>query len=392
MIAETRFLGALRRLIVLAGVGALGTFTLLAQTGANTGLRGRITDPSGASVPNVQVTLTQTDTGEQRVVTSNELGDWQARFLSPGRYQLAFEVAGFKKLTHDGVNVSTAEMAAVDVAMQVGDVVETVEVRADAEMVQTNSATIVRSLDQRELESLPTSSRNFTQLLVIEPGVSADISELLSNNNASISPSVNGSRTTSNSLVYNGVDVTNLLCCSDRINGARGTIDEGGGTLSRNIAPAPETLSESSCKPASTTRRRAATAAATSNWFLKAAPTSFTAASIISSTGRGSFHQRQMRHTVDEQFLGFVVTVNACAVERGNSRRVAQEQDDVPGGLGGGRRQHRKRQQQHSDLRLGHQYPRLQQPILPARREASGTPNAERHHISKLRTPTSVRS
>ena len=91
---------------------------------------------------------------------------------------------------------------------------------------------------------MPTSARNFTQLLVIEPGVSADISELLSNDNASISPSVNGARTTNNSFVYNGIDVTSMLCCNSRINGSRGTIDEGGGSLSRNIAPALETLEE----------------------------------------------------------------------------------------------------------------------------------------------------
>lgn len=79
---------------------------------------------------------------------------------------------------------------------------------------------------------------------MIEPGVSADISELLSNDNASISPSVNGARTTNNSFVFNGVDVTNLLCCNDRVNGGSGTIDQGGGSLSRNVAPAPETLEE----------------------------------------------------------------------------------------------------------------------------------------------------
>ena len=64
------------------------------------------------------------------------------------------------------------------------------------------------------------------------------------NNNASISPSVNGARTTNNSFTFNGIDVTNLLCCNSRVNGSAGTIDRGGGTLSRNIAPAPETLSE----------------------------------------------------------------------------------------------------------------------------------------------------
>ena len=108
----------------------------------------------------------------------------------------------------------------------------------------SGSMTTSRTLDQRELEALPTSARNFTQLLVTEPGVSADISELLSNDNASISPSVNGARTTNNSFVFNGIDVTNLLCCNSRINGASGTIENGAGSLSRNIAPAPETLQE----------------------------------------------------------------------------------------------------------------------------------------------------
>jgi Carboxypeptidase regulatory-like domain len=222
----------------------LGFTPILAQTGANTGLAGRVTDPNGASIPSTTVTVTKVDTGEQRVITANSEGDWEARFLSPGIYRLFFEGRGFKKLTRDGVVVTTAEMGTVNVQMEVGALDQTVEVTSNAEMVSSGSATIVRTLDQKELQSLPSSARNFTQLLVIEPGVSADISELLSNDNASISPSVNGARTTNNSFVFNGIDVTSMLCCNSRINGSRGTIDEGGGTLSRNIAPALETLEE----------------------------------------------------------------------------------------------------------------------------------------------------
>ncbi len=234
---------------ILQGLGGIGlvcalALTVLAQTGANTGLTGRITDPNGAALPEITVTATRVDTGEQRVVTTNSAGDWEARFLSPGIYRLVFEGRGFKKLTRDGAAVTTAEMVAVNVQMEIGSVNQTVEVSANAEMISSASATVVRTLDRRELEGLPTSSRNFTQLLVIEQGVSADISELLSNDNASISPSVNGARTTNNSFVFNGIDVTNLLCCSNRVNGDRGTIDQGGGSLSRNIAPAPETLEE----------------------------------------------------------------------------------------------------------------------------------------------------
>ncbi len=230
----------------LGAVGLVFMFALapvLAQTGANTGLTGRVTDPTGASLPDTTVTATRVDTGEQRIVKTSSTGDWEVRFLSPGIYRLVFEARGFKRLVRDGVSVTTAEMATVNVELEVGAVDQSVEVVANAEMV-SSSATVVRTLDRKELEGLPTSSRNFTQLLVIEQGVSADISELLSNDNASISPSVNGARTTNNSFVFNGVDVTNLLCCNNRISGDRGAIDQGGGSLSRNIAPAPETLEE----------------------------------------------------------------------------------------------------------------------------------------------------
>ena len=230
-----------------AGVVLLLAFSVhavSAQSGASTGLMGRVTDSSGAGVPGVTVTVSNVDTGSQRVIVTSSTGNWEARFLTPGTYRITFELTGFKPLRREGLTVSTAEMATVDVMLDIGTLAEAVEVRANAEMVSSGSMTIARTLDQKELEALPTSARNFTQLLVIEPGVSADISELLSNDNASVSPSVNGARTTNNSFVFNGVDVTNLLCCNSRVNGSSGTIDNGGGSLSRNVAPAPETLQE----------------------------------------------------------------------------------------------------------------------------------------------------
>jgi hypothetical protein len=237
--------GGIVRGVAAAGVlGSLALTPALAQTGATTGLTGRVTDASGGGIPDATVTVTSLGTGSERVVRTSSAGNWEVRFLSPGLYAVTFESSGFKTLRRDGINVSTAEMGTVDVALEVGQMTEAVEVTADAAMVSSSSATIVRTLDSKELESLPTSARNFTQLLVIEPGVSADLSDLLSNDNASISPSVNGARTTNNSFVFNGIDVTNLLCCSDRVNGERGTIGGGGGTLSRNLAPAPETLEE----------------------------------------------------------------------------------------------------------------------------------------------------
>jgi Carboxypeptidase regulatory-like domain len=113
----------------LSGVGlafALALTPVLAQTGASTGLTGRVTDPTGALIPGATVTLTRVDTGEQRIITTNSSGDWEARFLSPGIYRLQFEGKGFKKLMRDGVAVTTAEMATVNVGLEVGTVDQTV--------------------------------------------------------------------------------------------------------------------------------------------------------------------------------------------------------------------------------------------------------------------------
>ena len=89
---------ALRLLFMATVLLAVVMPPATAQTGAETGLRGRVSDPSGASIPGTTVTLLQAETGAERVVTTNELGDWQARFLSPGPYRGTFEITGFKKL------------------------------------------------------------------------------------------------------------------------------------------------------------------------------------------------------------------------------------------------------------------------------------------------------
>jgi hypothetical protein len=101
-----------------------------AQSGANTGLQGRIEDASGSSLPGVTVTLLRADTGERRVVTSSEDGAWEARFLTPGQYQITFERPSFKKLVREGVKVSTSEVATLNVTLEVGDVTQSVEVSA----------------------------------------------------------------------------------------------------------------------------------------------------------------------------------------------------------------------------------------------------------------------
>ena len=131
-----------------------------AQTGATTGISGRVIDSTGAAMAGVQVTLAKPDVGFERTTTTGPAGAWEVRFLTPGAYRLTFELRGFKTLRREGVIVSTGELATVNVTLEVGEVAEAVQVTADARMITTGSATVGRTLDQRELESLPTSARS----------------------------------------------------------------------------------------------------------------------------------------------------------------------------------------------------------------------------------------
>lgn len=292
---------ALFKRILSAALGlSLAAAVAMAQTGANTGLQGRVTDQTGASVPGTTVTLVRTATGEKRIVTTNETGDWEARLLSPGAYQLTFEISGFKKLVRDGVTVTTLEMGTVNVELAVGALGQTIEVVATAEMISSASATVVRTLDRKELESLPTSSRNFTQLLMIETGVSADISELLDNSNSSISPSVNGARTTNNSFVYNGVDTTSLLCCNSRT-------ESSGGSLSRNMAPAPETLEEVKLQ---TSLYDAATGRNGGGNFM-----------LVSKSGTNEFHGTLYHYLQNDKLIANEFFLNRNGIDRPVLRR-----------------------------------------------------------------------
>ena len=93
-----------------------------------------------------------------------------------------------------------------------------------------NTAATYRRINAEELTQVPTSTRSFTHLLSAEAGVSADLPPVLINGTGNISPSVNGTRTTSTSLFFNGIDATNI------------TSNEG--SMSDNISPAPEMLDE----------------------------------------------------------------------------------------------------------------------------------------------------
>ena len=193
-------------------------------------LTGTVTDPSGGVLPGVTVTAVSLQTGLTQQTVTGTTGEWRIPALQIGTYEILFELDGFKKLARSGVTVEAAGIRSIPVTLEVGGVAETVQVQADAALLEVATAATARSLTRAEIEAVPTSTGSFTHLLSSEAGVSADLPPVLTNGTGNISPSVNGTRTTSTSLFFNGIDATNL------------TTNEG--AMSDNISPASEMLEE----------------------------------------------------------------------------------------------------------------------------------------------------
>ncbi|MBA3351256.1 MAG: TonB-dependent receptor, partial [Blastocatellia bacterium] len=197
---------------------------------ATGGLGGTVTDANGAVVQGASITVKNTATNFARNTTTNDEGRWTLNLLPVGTYNVSYEKEGFKKAISDAVDVEASVSRATDVALEVGSTDVFVDVTSDQPLVQSESATTSRQISGEQITRVPTSTRSFTGLLSAEAGVSSELSPVGVNGNGNISPSVNGTRTTSTSLFFNGVDATNI------------TSSEG--SLNDNISPAPETLQE----------------------------------------------------------------------------------------------------------------------------------------------------
>ena len=126
---------------------------------------GNINDASGASMAGVTVTLTNNGTGERRTVTSGTDGGYRLVNLVPGNYKLDIEQAGFKRSTRDQITVNVEAAVRVDVAMQVGEVTQSVEVLGTAPLLQTENASLSQIVAARSVQELPLNGRNVLNLV-----------------------------------------------------------------------------------------------------------------------------------------------------------------------------------------------------------------------------------
>jgi hypothetical protein len=162
------------RKAILAACAAI-TLTLMgplahSQTVAVAEVAGHVTDQTGSVVPNAQVKMIQTDTQQAHATVTDTEGRYQLPNLPTGPYRLEVTAQGFKLYKQSGIVLQVANNVEVNVTMQIGSVSESVEVTANAAMVETKENTISQVVDQQRIIELPLNGRNLTQLLTLTGG------------------------------------------------------------------------------------------------------------------------------------------------------------------------------------------------------------------------------
>jgi len=172
-------------------------------------LRGTVSDPSGAVVQNASVAAIQAETGLRRTATTRRDGSYLLLELPVGHYRLEVRAQGFRKYLQEGISLNVNETATVPVRLAVGTETQEINVRADAEMIQSTVTSLGKAVLSRELLSLPLNGRNFSQLGVLQPGV-VPITPGLAEAGGSLREgqayAVNGQRPESNNFLIDGAN------------------------------------------------------------------------------------------------------------------------------------------------------------------------------------------
>lgn len=155
------------KLFALAAVCAVAA---LAQT-PSASVVGRVTDPTGSVVPGVSIKVTNLDTNISQTAHSNEVGDYTAPYLRPGRYSLEATSAGFRMHRRPEFTLVVDQTLRLDLALEIGAAAESVTVTAAAPALNTESGARGEVTTNAEIVEMPLDGRNFSDLAYLTGGV-----------------------------------------------------------------------------------------------------------------------------------------------------------------------------------------------------------------------------
>ncbi|HEX4486609.1 MAG TPA: TonB-dependent receptor, partial [Terriglobales bacterium] len=163
-----RFFVAIAAVALLIAAVGLG---VRAQTTTSASIQGTVTDPSGAAIAGAAVTVTNKGTGVSQNTVSDSQGRYQFAQLILGTYDLDATKDGFQKVVKTGIRLAVGTASVVDVALPVGQSVQTVTVEANNVQVETTTAQVSTLIDNKQLTDLPLNNRSLANLILLAPGV-----------------------------------------------------------------------------------------------------------------------------------------------------------------------------------------------------------------------------
>jgi hypothetical protein len=182
---------------------------------------GNITDTTGASIAGVEVALTSQATGSTTRLTTDESGAYTFVNLIPGTYTVQANKTGFRNVVFRDFVLQVSQSARLDIKMEVGAVEQTIEVTGALPLLQTENASVGQVISKEAVQSLPLNGRNFVQLAIIAPGVTGlDYAQPNTINSGrrpdELRPggtalAANGARSTSNQVLIDGIDNSEMI-------------------------------------------------------------------------------------------------------------------------------------------------------------------------------------
>src|SRR5207253_2477683 len=130
-------------------------------------INGAARDQSGAVLPGVEVTATQTQTGISRSATTNESGSYILPNLALGSYRLEATLPGFRTFVQTGINLQVDSNPVINVVLDIGRVTEQVEVQANLAQVETRSTAVGSVVENQRILELPLNGRSVTDLITL---------------------------------------------------------------------------------------------------------------------------------------------------------------------------------------------------------------------------------
>ncbi len=216
--------GLICSLLAIFFISVLSSSPVFAQV-AGASLSGTIMDPSGAGVPNAEITITDVGTGVTRTLNSTGAGFYTAPNLLPGDYKVSVAASGFNTHEVTGIKLTVGAEQVLDVKLQVGEMSQKVEVTGEALNVELASSSISAQVTATTVRELPLNGRSWTDLATLQPGVNSIETQPSfasgsdrGNRGFGAQASISGARPQQNNYRLDGVSI------NDYSNGAPGSV------------------------------------------------------------------------------------------------------------------------------------------------------------------------